>query len=700
MSFGAQGFLLYGLLGLLPVILYILFRLRRRSLHWGASYILHQMLRRRVKERRWRQYVVLALRSALPIVLAMAFALPFLKTEGVSRKGFPHGEGSLTRVVLLDNSESMLALHGDTTRFEEARRLTEELMKGAGGGDRFVVIPLTGEVRTFVFEPPFGKEGVRRTINSITLSPSAIRMTQALELASRQFLSSVTTTRQLIILSDFAGKDFRTAEALVPFARLIRELGVECYLHRIAMKEDSNASLVSAGFGTDRLLEGQTYNLYADVMNYSTRALRGRRLLLLEKGEILQQKEFELLPGEKKSLRLPVRLTGGLHTIELRLQEDAFPLDNDSRLVVSVRKKLSVFILREDVEREKGFKSESEFVLRALESAQSSEAYRIEVESGNEIESLDEVDVVIVAGVKLDGTRLAKRLKDYVRLGGGLVVGFSPERGVSSIRKTMNELCGVELLEPYLQKTDYERYLFIEKDSAQERLLREFALCVNADISKARIYNHIRLKVVGKQAKVLMRFSNGDPALVMSRNGRGVVVFWASSLSGRWNSLVVRQAFLPLMYRLIALASSGRELPLNITRGEIFIQRIDSNRALFVTTPDGKLYRARVTHAGARSFLTFEETRAPGLYAVTDEEGEMVLRFSVSDVSDESDIRPLSSEKEKFLLESFSSRFTSTEEELRRAMQKGERRVKLTGLLVLSAVVLLLLEFTIVRMWF
>ena len=70
MHFGAPAFLLAMLFAAVPVILYILFRMRKRNVEWGATYVLQLTLRQSRRESRWRQYVVLALRTLALALLA------------------------------------------------------------------------------------------------------------------------------------------------------------------------------------------------------------------------------------------------------------------------------------------------------------------------------------------------------------------------------------------------------------------------------------------------------------------------------------------------------------------------------------------------------------------------------------------------------------------------------------------------------
>ena len=149
MSLRSPGFLAALLLAAIPVALYLLFRLRRREVRWGASYVLDMTLRTSRKESRWRQYVVLAVRTLMLILLALAFCAPLVSGGRGFGGTFPRGgSGTLARVILLDNSGSMEAEYGGATRYAEARRLAGRLQSAAACGRRTGGRPRTSRRRT------------------------------------------------------------------------------------------------------------------------------------------------------------------------------------------------------------------------------------------------------------------------------------------------------------------------------------------------------------------------------------------------------------------------------------------------------------------------------------------------------------------------------------------------------------------------
>ncbi|MCG2660961.1 MAG: BatA domain-containing protein, partial [Kiritimatiellae bacterium] len=125
------------------IVLYIIFRRRQTIVSWGATFILRLALASGRRQSLWKQIIVVALRTVFLLLLLLAFARPFrVWTQEQATRAFPHGPGTLHRVILLDNTLSMNARHGIQTRFDAARTALEALLVDMRPGDTCHIIPL------------------------------------------------------------------------------------------------------------------------------------------------------------------------------------------------------------------------------------------------------------------------------------------------------------------------------------------------------------------------------------------------------------------------------------------------------------------------------------------------------------------------------------------------------------------------------
>ena len=117
------GFLAAGAAVAVPIVIHLLFRQRARRVEIGTLHFLRVVLRDQARRRKIRRWLLLALRAAGVLLLALLFARPFWRA--------PETLGSEREVVILiDRSASMAAGTAGATPFDKAQRQAAELDRG------------------------------------------------------------------------------------------------------------------------------------------------------------------------------------------------------------------------------------------------------------------------------------------------------------------------------------------------------------------------------------------------------------------------------------------------------------------------------------------------------------------------------------------------------------------------------------------
>ena len=121
------GFLAAAVAVAVPVLIHLLFRPRARKVEIGTLFFLRLVLRDSARRRKFRRWILLALRVAGVLLLALLFARPYRSNAGAA--------GSEREVVLLiDRSASMGAGGASSSPFAKAQRAAGELIKGLPPG--------------------------------------------------------------------------------------------------------------------------------------------------------------------------------------------------------------------------------------------------------------------------------------------------------------------------------------------------------------------------------------------------------------------------------------------------------------------------------------------------------------------------------------------------------------------------------------
>ena len=765
MSFLSPTFLPFLVLASIPVILYLLFRRKRNDVDWGAIYILQKTLLAKSKQNIWKQIVILALRTVFLALLVLGFARSMLpRKEGAELRDFPHGPGTLHRIVVLDNSRSMSAQHGSVSREETAKAVLRETMMSMRAGDTFHLLPLcpespeADEMAATEFSCPVREKTILQTLVQTKQSSQPTDLERALRKAKDLFAGSPSANRQMILLSDFTRKDHPTIARYESFGEALAEMGVRTGALFLGKADAHNLALGSLTLGTDLLLKGQPTQLYVTVMNYSGRPSSEGFLTLRVDGKIFDETACVLSPHQRKTFEFPLVPGDGSHHLEARLGEDAYTSDNRLERSVDVRDRLALLLLhRDEAGIENTFERDTEFFRRVSEmpaevqqtggipdtvfdsatierrkvlglSVSSTQQGRTElnyevgyrfdadVRLSDQITSgeLPKYDVILCSEVDRLNPPARKGLFTFVRRGGGLILGVGPNTDARQLNETFGELLPYPLAAPFRdtsKKPDYERFLNIRPSDITVELLREFEERSNGCLADGRIYNHFRLDLPEQPEadRVFLSLSNGDPILVHRRYGKGSVLLWTSTLGGAWSSLPVHQPYLPLLVRLLNFSSSFKPLSRNLVAGQPIIHDVTPAQGkLFLTTPDFKLKElARIPH-GDRRFIRYEEAALPGVYELQTESGENLARFFVRATDAESDLRPLSPKAEKELTEKLSIRLPAGSEgelpvtvaALKESLYQQGEGQEITTWFFLAVMLLFLLDAGLVKLWF
>jgi hypothetical protein len=343
-------------------------------------------------------------------------------------------------------------------------------------------------------------------------------------------------------------------------------------------------------------------------------------------------------------------------------------------------------------------------------------AFAVGFEPATEVtpSSLRKKDLLFFSEVDRLSLTARQSLAAFVRQGGGIVIGVGPRVDPAVLNETFQELLPFPLAEPFRPpetSLDYERFLNIQTSDLSLPLFREFETSVNGNLADARVYNHYRLRLADAPdpGVAILSLSNGDPLLVQRRYGKGVVLLWTSTLGGAWNSLVVHQACMPLVLRLVNYGVSFRPLSRNVRVGDPLIHEVTSvDGRLFLTTPELKLMEAPRVKQGTREFIRFEETGRPGAYELEREGGEKVASFFVYSPDSESDLRPLTTKMERQLISTLKVQtgdtvdpgLPGTVRDLKRSLWQEGEGTEITTWAFLALFLLFAVDAALVRLWF
>ena len=647
----------------IPVIIYLLFRWRRREIEWGSMYVLRRVLETKSRLRAWMQYLVVALRTLALAAVVVAVAGPAGQKVPVGTDAFPSPPPSTHRVVLLDTSASMAARHEASTRLEAALGLCRTMLRSGISPGRVDIVPLAGGHEPITFDAfPVTATRIEEALSAVAVPQGAADLAAGLRRTERLFRATASDRRELLVVSDFAAGNFAdsaaTDEVAATLARLKAE-GIAIHALRTQSADTRNFTLLEFTPHADTLLAGQQTLFHATV-GFSGSAAEGETVLTIEadpdtpRACVLQEKPLSMTRGETE-VDLTIALSAGRHALRASLRPDDLPADDAQTRVFTAAGSVRVIFVQ-DLDTGRGFDDPRSWIDLALAGGATRPGADGEAEGSDGVEIvvegkipeqlgpaiLEGADAVIVAGVGGIEAATVEALRRFALRGGLVLLAPKPGQDPAAFNAAWKTIAPAALAGPRWPDVDPERYESCAAEDTDTPLWRELESPAHGNLANPRFYNHFTLSPgpLPEGSEPLLAFTDGDALLVERRIGRGGVMLWTAGLTHQWHSLVVHPGFPVMLMRLVGLAADRLRFETNVALGEPLVMPTAVPQAKLIR-PDGSSELVATVARGESRFVRYSRTDLPGTYDVREDVASDLpgVLFTVSaDVRSESDL--------------------------------------------------------------
>ncbi len=615
-----------------PVLIHLLNRRRFKEVSWAAMQFLLAAVRRNRRRVRIEQWLLLAIRTLVVLLVVMALAKPFLETFGAVIAGL-----RTHRVLVLDNSLSMGYTSGELSRFEQAKAVAAQLVKESRPGDAISVI-LMGDPPTVVIgDPQHNLLEVRKEVEDLTLSHGGTDLAATFEKVEKVLEASSISQKEVVFLTDLQAASWRTpaeaADRLKSFFARVEDRHVRWVVIDLGKTGGENRAVTDLRPGSPFVSVGSSALIRTVLHNFGSTPSDGVRVRLTVDGRLGPEESFDLKPGEDVPAVFPFQFSSpGDHLVEVSIDDDPLALDNRRYMVVPVRDSLKVLLVDGHFKAEP-YEAETDYLAQALSPSEDvpgqARPIRVEVipESQFTNRELADYDVVVLCNVDQFIPREVAALEDYLNQGGGVVFfggdqvlpdnynrqlyadghGILPAQ-IGSIAGDAAKRQGGFLFNPLA----YRHPIISEYQGESDP--------VTAGITQNRTWQYHKLILPpDTKAEHVMDFENGDPAIVELQRRRGTVILVATSADAGWTDWPLHKSYPPIMQQIVIRASTGRFAERNIRVGQQFDQSFPASGAgapVTVVTPRDQTVSTKLKPSGGLSQFHFEQTEVAGRYSV------------------------------------------------------------------------------------
>ena len=642
----------------LPIVLHLIMRRKPRRLEFPALRFLEARRETNQRQLRLRHLLLLALRVAAILFLAVALARPSVKFSGA----LGSQKAPVAAALVFDTSMRMEYVHENRTRLEAAQDFGLWVLSQLPKESEIAVLDARRGPATFQAH----RGAARHRIEQLAPTPAAQPMTSVLEEAVRLLGTSKLAGRELYVFTDLARVSWPTenAAALQGLLASHPELGV--YVIDVGVPDPTNTSLNELRLSNEVISSRAPLTISTDIRHRGKEGTRTVELYLEDRtdnssGAGLQKTRQEIVdlgPDSRQRVEFKIDLLDqGVHQGYVEISgSDALACDDRRFFTVEVKDAWRVLIVAPSPTAE-----HDQYLTNAL----APERFRREGRARFDCETIEYGELAqknlgdYAAVWLLDPPGLESatwtKLEEYARAGYGLAVCLGRNAGKSV--ETFRTPAALAVLPGKITRIAKSPDGYLKPGLSQHPILdmfRQIDQTVPWEFSPVERYWQIR--ELADDASMIVPFSDAEPAILERPLGTGRMVLMTTPISDpprgeAWNLLAGGEAAWPFVIMVNGMASylvGSLDQTLNYTAGESVVLRLDPQhgyRSYAMSAPGG--FQVRLTPDLALNTLVITSTDAIGNYGVAAGGTDDGYRsgFSVNLASEQTDLTRVDEEQ-------------------------------------------------------
>jgi hypothetical protein len=535
---------------------------------------LKELQKNKIRRVKLKQWLLLALRVLIILLIVTAFARPTL--EGVSIGGTTSA-AKTTALFILDDSFSMSVVDQSGSYINQAVQTIKELLSNLEEGDEAGLILISGDADGEV-PVTTNINSVAEKLKNINVSNASGTINSALIKASNLILESKNFNKEIYLLSDFQKDRIAIEQNLTDLGQTLKEQ-VKLYSFDYSGKEVYNIGISKLKVITKIFEINKPISLEVIVTNYSDQTVNNLVVSLFVGGKRSAQKSIDLASNKAKIVQLEGTANeNGFVDIIVEIEDDEVSVDNKRFGSIFIPEKISVLLLYDKF-------NDIRFVKLALQSAAANGNLEFDEKPLSKISTikLNNYDAVIIIGSKVIDR--SDNLRKFLTLGGGVIIFPSSKPELTGFQGLLNSLKLPQPKEIIYYSEQINKTVDFEKVDYDHPLLQNiFRDEQKKEIESPIIQNYYKISPMGKGKSIIMLL-DGSSFLSEYDFERGKIFVFNVSPVMEWSDFPIKSIFAPLIYKSVIYLSAedrseseyiaGEPLNINISRRTLPVIKVD-----------------------------------------------------------------------------------------------------------------------------
>jgi hypothetical protein len=676
----------------IPIALHFFFRSRYRTVPWAAMKFLLTSIEQTSRRLRFQELLLLIVRCALLVLLALALARPLSTVGGGQGRG-----DAVDAVFVFDTSFSMGASDGAVTRLERAKATALSIIDHLPPHSTVQVIACADRAALLGPRAPANLDQAREIIQDLRLTHLTTDLYPGVMEAAGVLERGQATNKELYVLSDMQKTGWeQQGGALVRTLQEVRDKAT-VYLVRCGQTTPRNVAVVGITPQSGVPRPGERVGFAVLIRNTGAEPVRDLEVALVVDGDP-KNRETQAIgtigPGETRAVTLTAKLDkAGLRVLTATIKHDDLDADNRFDQVVLVRDQVNVLVVDGALNEREPEKSASFYLMHALLPVKDADRAKYHLQPRLVSPRLASpallakqdlcilVNVPLQADVKRRGETLPvdflDELEQFVRKGHGLLIFAGDHVVPDAYNRVLGDKHGLLPAKiGGLLDLPAKKPIKLNRDSADLPAFWKFkeddyykalgdievwrALDLEEPVKKQRAEMKdggapptTESKDEANPVAVVLRYSNGKPAALTRKVDAGEVFMVTTSADPgwqvdspdpTWTTLPAHPLFIPFVDVVVSHLLHGQTQNHNLTAGETLRWYPTAKEVQVFTLlhPDGRNERLGFPELmQGRSVVSVNNLPVAGIYRMTSSSAQQPLATKQAGSGTEETATPL-----------------------------------------------------------
>ena len=340
-------FMLFGAIAAaIPVAIHLFFRSRYRTVPWAAMKFLMTSVEQTSRRLKFQELLLLLLRMAVLVMLALAFARPI----STVLRGAGRGD-AVDAVFVIDTSFSMGAQDGAKTRMQRAQEQAITIIDELPSHSTVQIITCAGKHKTVIGpRSPANLDQAKLLINNLELTHMATDLCEGVTEAQGVLKNGQASNKELYVFSDMQQSGFEQQPGKLRSTLVAIKEKAVIHFVRCGTRSVKNVAIVGIAPQSGVPRPNERMGFAVLVRNTGAEAVENIDVTLAVDGDEKKNGDTQRIVKLAKNETFAVTLNGkldkaGLRVLTARINHDELDGDNRYDQVILVRDQVNILIV-------------------------------------------------------------------------------------------------------------------------------------------------------------------------------------------------------------------------------------------------------------------------------------------------------------------------------------------------------------------